>query len=150
MKENAPIFQNGDSLYHKFLQTKLDDIQKEINNLIGEGNSININNIDNDDSEAGINQNNTYQNFNLEKNLTGNPIVNPTKNIDKFSTQKIEQNKNKKLNDYLIYTKIRKFKESKRRINKLKKLFRTITQERKKDFNEAKIYQQEQIEKGKK
>ena len=150
MKENAPIFQNSDSLYHKFLQTKLNDIQKEINNLIGEGNSININNIDNDDSEAGINQNNTYQNLNLEKNLTGNPIVNPTKNIDKFSTQKIEQNKNKKLNDYLISTKIRKFKESKRRINKLKKLSRTITQESKKDFKEAKIYQQEQIEKGKK
>ena len=113
MKENAPIFQNDDSSYHKFLHRKLDDIQEEIKKLIVEGKSIDItiNNID-DDSEVGINQNNINNILNLNKNnLTENPIVNPIKNVESISTQKIEQNKNQKLNHYKIATNIRKFKE---------------------------------------
>ena len=59
-------------------------------------------------------------------------------------------NKNQKLDNYKIATGLRKFKESKRRINKLKKLCEAITEQSKKDFKDAKIYQQKQKEKGKK
>ena len=145
MNENASIFKNGDSSYHKFLQKKLSDIQKEINELIGEGNSVNIiiNNTDYNASEANINKNNIYNNLNLnEKNKT----VNPAENVENVSTQKTE----KKLNDYKIARELRKFKESKRRINKLKKLSKIITEQSKKDLKEAKIHEQKERQKGKK
>ena len=151
MKENAPIFQNGDSSYHKYLQKNFNDIQIEINELIGEGNSIIINNTGEDDSEAKANHNIANNNFNLnEKKPTENPIVNQVENSENFSTQKIEHNINQKLDHYKIATALRKFKESKRRINKLKKLSEAITEKSKKDFKDTIKYQQKQRQKGKK
>ena len=152
MKENASIFQNGDSSYHKFLQKKFNDIQIEINELIGEGNSIIINDTNNkDDSVEKVKAGIFNNNFNLNvKNPKKNPIENPVENVEIVSTQKIERNQNQKLSNYKIATEIRKFKESKRRIRKLKKLSETITEQSKKDFKETKIYLQKQRQKGKK
>ena len=160
INKNAPFFQNGSSSYHKFLQKKLNKIKTMKYKLINEEiiNSINKSYL-NDYSKENINQNyinnkdiklNEKNQKNQEDNPTEYPII-----IKSVTINNLSQNNNQKMNsDYEIATSLRKYKKAIRRINKLKKLSKTIAQESKIGLIEAKEYKekkkQKAIAKGKK